>query len=54
MNGIYFDLTADALAIVASDGHKLVRRLFKESKMYKCIDSVENTHKYNRSYEIKI
>ena len=24
-NGIYFDLTADALAIVASDGHKLVR-----------------------------
>lgn len=25
MNGIYFDLTADAIAIVASDGHKLVR-----------------------------
>lgn len=25
MNGIYFDLTADALAIVVSDGHKLVR-----------------------------
>lgn len=25
MNGIYFDLTADALVIVASDGHKLVR-----------------------------
>lgn len=25
MNGIYFDLTADCLAIVASDGHKLVR-----------------------------
>ena len=25
MNGVYFDLTADALAIVASDGHKLVR-----------------------------
>lgn len=25
MNGIYFDLGADALAIVASDGHKLVR-----------------------------
>ena len=25
MNGIYFDLTADALAIVASDGHTLVR-----------------------------
>ena len=25
MNGIYFDLTADALNIVASDGHKLVR-----------------------------
>lgn len=25
MNGIYFDLTPDGLAIVASDGHKLVR-----------------------------
>jgi DNA polymerase-3 subunit beta len=25
MNGIYFDLTADHLAVVASDGHKLVR-----------------------------
>ena len=25
MNGIYFDLTPDALSIVASDGHKLVR-----------------------------
>ena len=25
MNGIYFDLTSDYLAIVASDGHKLVR-----------------------------
>ncbi|MBP5277662.1 MAG: DNA polymerase III subunit beta [Prevotella sp.] len=25
MNGIYFDLTPDALALVASDGHKLVR-----------------------------
>ncbi len=25
MNGIYFDLTADCLSIVASDGHKLVR-----------------------------
>lgn len=25
MNGVYFDLTADGLAIVASDGHKLVR-----------------------------
>ena len=25
MNGIYFDLTPDCLAIVASDGHKLVR-----------------------------
>lgn len=25
MNGIYFDLNADGLAIVASDGHKLVR-----------------------------
>ena len=28
MNGIYFDLTADALAIVASDGHKLVRNRY--------------------------
>lgn len=27
MNGIYFDLKQDALAIVASDGHKLVRTL---------------------------
>ena len=25
MNGIYFDLTPDHLAVVASDGHKLVR-----------------------------
>ena len=25
MNGIYFDLTSEALAVVASDGHKLVR-----------------------------
>ena len=25
MNGIYFDLTPEALAVVASDGHKLVR-----------------------------
>ena len=25
MNGIFFDLTADCLAVVASDGHKLVR-----------------------------
>ena len=25
MNGIYFDLSADSLSIVASDGHKLVR-----------------------------
>jgi len=25
MNGIYFDLSADCLAVVASDGHKLVR-----------------------------
>lgn len=25
MNGIYFDITQDSLAIVASDGHKLVR-----------------------------
>ena len=27
MNGIYFDLTANHLAVVASDGHKLVRNL---------------------------
>lgn len=27
MNGVYFDLRADALAIVASDGHKLVRNM---------------------------
>jgi len=27
MNGVYFDLTVDHLAIVASDGHKLVRNL---------------------------
>ena len=25
MNGVYFDLTADSLAVVATDGHKLVR-----------------------------
>lgn len=25
MNGVYFDLTSEALAVVASDGHKLVR-----------------------------
>ena len=25
MNGIYFDLAADSLTVVASDGHKLVR-----------------------------
>lgn len=25
MNGVYFDLTADALTIIATDGHKLVR-----------------------------
>ena len=25
MNGVYFDLKEDGLAIVASDGHKLVR-----------------------------
>ena len=29
MNGIYFDLTAESLAVVATDGHKLVRnRIF--------------------------
>lgn len=32
MNGIFFDLTQDALAIVASDGHKLVRTLNKNIK----------------------
>lgn len=32
MNGIFFDLTQDALAIVASDGHKLVRTLNKSIK----------------------
>jgi len=32
MNGIYFDLTQDALAIVSSDGHKLVRTRNKEIK----------------------
>ena len=25
MNGVYFDLREDALAVVASDGHRLVR-----------------------------
>ena len=29
MNGVYFDLTPEHLAIVASDGHKLVRYLIK-------------------------
>lgn len=28
MNGLYFDLSQDSLAIVASDGHKLVRNLY--------------------------
>ena len=32
MNGVYFDLNQDALAIVASDGHKLVRTLNKNIK----------------------
>lgn len=32
MNGIYFDLTKEALAVVASDGHKLVRTRNKEIK----------------------
>ena len=27
MNGVYFDLTSEGLAIVASDGHKLVRNI---------------------------
>ncbi len=32
MNGIYFDITADDLTFVASDGHKLVRMTTKETK----------------------
>jgi len=32
MNGIYFDLTQDSLAIVASDGHKLVKTLNQNIK----------------------
>ena len=33
MNGIYFDLTPDCLAVVASDGHKLVRnKVFTQSE----------------------
>lgn len=32
MNGIYFDITADDLTFVASDGHKLVRVINKEIK----------------------
>lgn len=32
MNGIYFDITADNLTFVASDGHKLVRVTTTESK----------------------
>lgn len=32
MNGIYFDLTKEALAVVASDGHKLVRTRNKDIK----------------------
>ena len=32
MNGIYFDLTPDCLAVVASDGHKLVRIVFSPSE----------------------
>lgn len=32
MNGIYFDITADDLTFVASDGHKLVRVITKEAK----------------------
>ncbi len=35
MNGIYFDLKEDSLAIVASDGHKLVRTLNKSIKSEK-------------------
>ena len=36
MNGIYFDLTPDCLAIEASDGHKLVR-----NKLYRCFHPAE-------------
>ncbi len=32
MNGIYFDLTPDCLAVVASDGHKLVRNMIYSVK----------------------
>lgn len=32
MNGVYFDLTPDSLAFVASDGHKLVRCRYYEIK----------------------
>ena len=32
MNGVYFDFTPDALAIVASDGHKLVRNMLLSIK----------------------
>lgn len=32
MNGIYFDITADNLTFVSSDGHKLVRIISNESK----------------------
>ena len=32
MNGIYFDITADDLTFVASDGHKLVKVTTKETK----------------------
>lgn len=32
MNGIYFDITADNLTFVASDGHKLVRVTTKDAK----------------------
>lgn len=32
MNGIYFDITADDLTFVASDGHKMVRIITKEVK----------------------
>ena len=32
MNGIFFDLREDALNIVASDGHKMVRNMILTSK----------------------
>lgn len=36
MNGLYFDQTADCLAVVASDGHKLVRNRILSVKGEEC------------------